>query len=109
MPSKAVELKTTSDTVIVKPPSNRKVKVTFSSVYNADTADHVVTLKAVTYDSAGNVLNERTIRVIFIATTQTEALVGESIYDLDRGEALVGALDTAATNPVHVSVTYKLE
>lgn len=111
MPTVHVKVTGTNDVVVYQPPRNRKTQVVFVRSYNEDVNENKVVVKAVRYDSSGNVTGSRLIDYIPLAPSQLEVITAEklAIYDLDRGEALVTTLSTAtASYPVRLTVTYEL-
>ena len=111
MPTVHIELTGAGDVVVYQPPKNRKIRAVFIRSYNEDVNENKVSVKAVRYDSDGNVAGSRLIDYVPLAPGQLEVITADklAIYDLDKGEALVTTLSTAtASFPVHLTVTYEL-
>lgn len=112
MPTIHGELTSTTDTTIYQPPKHRKMIPTLVKFVNKGTATVTVTLKAV--DLGGN---EDVIDEITLAAGQEVGMIPQppiamkaldsGVYDLDKGDKLVGVLDTAGT--VKYTITYRLK
>ena len=107
-----IYLPVTSNTiqVVYNPPRHRRVRVIRVHIYNEDGVGHKVTILGARLDSNGNVAQSRTLDYTNIASGSEKELSSDvAVYDLDRGEAIAVLLDTVASSPVHVSVTYELQ
>ena len=103
MPTKHVELTTTDEVSIVKPPEHRKVVVKMIEAYNVGTADVKITLRQVSPDGSVS----KPLAVIPLAQSSSHINNNSMIYDLDRGFELKAVADAASD--VHITITYVLE
>lgn len=103
MPTIHGELTSTTDTTIYQPPKHRKMIPTLVKFVNKGTATVTVTLKAVDLGDNEDVIDE-----ITLAAGQEGGMnLDSGVYDLDKGDKLVGVLDTAGT--VKYTITYRLK
>lgn len=111
MPTIHGELTSTTDTTIYQPPKHRKMIPTLVKFVNKGTDTVTVTLKAVDLGGNEDVIDEITLAqpggIILAAGQEVGMNLDSGVYDLDKGDKLVGVLDTAGT--VKYTITYRLK
>ena len=104
---------TTAVEVARAQPTNRKFIPVKIMLYNADTADHVVTLGSYNITSGSWDEDKLVIKVLAgqMLILNEEDIPADFVMTTDPNNALMGwyaKLDASATNPVKVKVEFKL-